>query len=157
MKKTLAFALSLSAAASFTASAGAQEAPSVMDLTPIGQATGPARFAPADVTFGHYHLSIMGIDNEIRLAGGRFGDESERGELESGAFMYVVDAMRDWERKYPNDPGIPRALLAVVHVYHKLHNEAAHELAERAAAWLEHDYPASPSATTAHLELERDR
>lgn len=155
MKKLAASAFA--AVLPFASYANAQEVPATIDLSPIAHATGEPRFAPADVTFGHYHLSIMGIGNEIALAGARFGDASERQELESGAFVYVVDAMRDWERKYPNDPGIPRDLLAIVHVYHRLHSVTGREFAERAAAWLEHDYPESRSAETAQSELSSGR
>ncbi len=115
----------------------------MLDLTPVGIATSDARLAPADETFGHYHLSVMGIFNEIAVAGSRFGDASDRSEFESGAFVYAIDAIRDWERRFPNDPGIPHALLKVVFVYRRLHNEIAHDFAQRATAWLVHDYPTS--------------
>ena len=122
----------------------AQESPeTTIDLSPLGQSAPDKRLAPADVSFGHYHFSIMGISNEIALAGGRFRDESDRAELEGGAFYYVVDAIRDWERRYPSDPGIAHDLYAVQHVYRRLHNAAANEDADRALAWLEHDYPES--------------
>lgn len=115
----------------------------MLDLSPVGIATNDARLAPADETFGHYHLSIMGIFNEIAVAGSRFGDASDRSEFESGAFVYAIDAVRDWERRFPNDPGIPHALLNVVLVYRRLHNDVARDFAQRAVAWLRHDYPDS--------------
>ncbi len=86
-----------------TPPAFAQEAPATIDLSPLGAPAIDHRLAPADVTFGHYHFSIMGISNEIALAGGRFRDESDRTELEGGAFYYVVDAIRDWEHKYASE------------------------------------------------------
>ena len=135
----------------------AQEAPTTIDLSPLGQTSVDRRLAPADVSFGHYHFSIMGISNEIALAGSRFRDESERAELEGGAFYYVVDAIRDWERRYPNDPGIAHDLYAVQHVYRHLHNAVAHEDAERALAWLERDYPASKYAAMARADASASR
>ncbi len=132
----------------------AQQAPPAMDLSPIGQPTPDKRLAPADVTFGHYHFSMFGIENEIALAGSRFRDESERAELEGGAFYYVVDAIRDWERRYPNDPGIAHDLYEVHHVYRRLHNAVALADADRALAWLVHDYPASKYAAMARAEAQ---
>jgi hypothetical protein len=130
----------------------AQQTQATIDLSPVGAPVTDTRLAPADVTFGHYHFSIMGIGNEIALAGSRFRDESERAELEGGAFYYVVDAIRDWERRYPSDPGIAHALFEVQHVYRRLHNEVAREDADRALAWLEHDYPASKYAAMARAD-----
>jgi hypothetical protein len=132
----------------------AQQAPPPMDLSPIGQPAPDKRLAPADVTFGHYHFSMFGIENEIALAGSRFRDESERAELEGGAFYYVVDAIRDWERRYPNDPGIAHDLYEVHRVYRRLHNAIALQDADRALAWLVHDYPSSKYAAMARAEAQ---
>jgi hypothetical protein len=132
----------------------AQQAPPALDLSPLGQPTADRRLAPADVTFGHYHFSMFGIANEIALAGSRFRDESERAELEGGAFYYVVDAIRDWERRYPSDPGIAHDLYEVHRVYRRLHNAVALEDADRALAWLVHDYPTSKYAAMARAEAQ---
>ncbi len=123
------------------------------DLSPVGPVTGGhAGLAPADENFGAYPMSVMGIETEIRTAGARFRDASERAELEHGAFAYSIDAIRDLERRFPHDPEVQRGLLAVARVFMRVHNQSARELASHVVHWLEHDYPSSTAAHTARAE-----
>jgi hypothetical protein len=102
-----------SAVASVTAGALAQEhldVPIALDFTPVGTPVashGPE--APADVSFGIYPLSVFGIENAIKRADARADDYASGVErYDVGPIAYSVVAIRDWERRYPSDPWIPK-------------------------------------------------
>ncbi|MBD5634619.1 MAG: hypothetical protein IAI49_09090 [Candidatus Eremiobacteraeota bacterium] len=89
-----------------------------------------------------FPLSVLGIENAIDGAERRVS-EYARGDLrfDDGPIAYSVIAIRDWERRYPNDPWIAKDLLALTKFYAHVGTREARDLATRAAGWLQHDYP----------------
>jgi hypothetical protein len=144
-----------SAVASVTAGALAQEhldVPIALDFTPVGTPVashGPE--APADVSFGIYPLSVFGIENAIKRADARADDYASGVErYDVGPIAYSVVAIRDWERRYPSDPWIPKELLGLCRFYVHVGTSDARDAATHAADWLRHDYPASAYALANH-------
>ncbi len=143
-----------SALANLTAGADAQEhldVPIALDFTPLGSqvaARGPE--APADMSFGIYPLSVFGIENAIKRADARADDYANGVErFDVGPIAYSVVAIRDWERRYPSDPWIPKELLGLCRFYVHVGTSDARDAATHAADWLRHDYPSSAYARAA--------
>jgi len=140
-----------SAVASVTSSAVAQErvdVPIALDFTPLAtQIPSHGPEAPADVSFGIYPLSVFGIENAIKRADARADDYANGVErFDVGPIAYSVVAIHDWERRYPNDPWIPKELLGLCRFYVHVGTSDAREAATHAADWLRHDYPSSAYA-----------
>ncbi len=73
------------------------------------------RMAPADEYFGRFKESILEIRNRLDA----FDRRSSRDMRAPGtrrALDNLQDAIRDWQRKYPQDPWLPRSL-------HRLHRD----------------------------------
>ncbi len=115
-------------------------------------AQGSSSLAPADEYFGHYRLSVLGIANSIRDSGNRI-DEGNVGPTLDGPLMFVTDAIRAWEKRYPRDPWIARDLFALQVVYLRVHTQHGLELARSTEAWLVADYPNAPESADAQLAL----
>ena len=127
--------------------------PVALDFTPIGETSVVASgrsAAPADINFGVYPLSVLGIENAIRRADEHVADYA-RGELRvnDGPIAYSVVAIRDWERRYPGDPWIAKDLLALARFYAHVGNAETRAYAERTATWVAHDYPRTAYAQEA--------
>jgi len=120
-----------------------------LDFTPFGSShadKGVARPAPADATFGRSHMTIMGVDNAIRHFAGYL-------PLDEGPIAYAVDALRDWEGKYPNDPWIPRDLFMLQRVYERVHTAQSWTYAKRVGDWLHTDFPSAQATAVSGMEL----
>jgi hypothetical protein len=126
-----------------------------VDLSPVSAAAVDMKggAAPADVDFGLYPMSVLGIQNTLRREGAAIDDSSDRSALTTGPLACVVDSIRSWERAYPADPWIAKDLLSLEVVYLRAHHAAARELAASTEAWLEHDYPQSNYVEPARLAL----
>jgi hypothetical protein len=118
--------------------------------TPLTAAADP-KVAPADEYFGHLKMSILGIANSIRNMRERIEADATRVPSIYGTLSNVEDAIHDWEKKYPGDPWIARNLLSLEQVYVEAADDRGRELAFKAEAWLEHDFP-----TCAQLAPARD-
>ncbi len=103
-----------------------------------------ATLAPADETFGHFNLTVLGVANAIRDTGARIDAGSDPRTLVTGPLAFATDAMHAWEDKYPSDPWIAKDLLALEAVYVKIPTDDALRLAAHTEAWLLADFPASP-------------
>ena len=127
------------------------DVPVALDFTPLGQtAVSGTHAAPADVNFGTYPLSVLGIENVIRHADARvdaYAHGAERWNV--GPIAYTVVAIRDWERRYPGDPWIAKDLLSLYRFYAHVGTAESRDVAARAMTWLEHDYPNSEYARAA--------
>ncbi|MBD5656256.1 MAG: hypothetical protein IAI50_13915 [Candidatus Eremiobacteraeota bacterium] len=134
-----------------------------LDLSPVAPSksesgstsASKAGAAPADVSFGLYPMSVLGIENTLRRNGEAIDDASNRSALTTGPLACVVDSIRAWERAYPADPWIAKDLLTLEVVYLRARESGARELADRAETWLEHDYPQSNYVEPARLALGR--
>ena len=135
----------------FGAALAATSGPVTLDFTPFGVAhvaSASARLAPIDTSFGHYPLSVTGIHNAIRRYDGTT-------RLDDGPIAYAIVAIRDWETRFPRDPWIPRELLYIQRVYEHAHTDEGLGYAQRVAAWLETDYPATEYAGLSRTELAK--
>ena len=130
------------------------DVPIELDFSPLGPSVAAeGSSAPADVSFGSYPLSILGIENAIRRADARVQAYARGAErVDVGPVAYSVVAIRDWERRYPRDPWIPKELLSLCRFYEHVGTSDALETASHAAAWLHHDYPQSPYAREIPLD-----
>jgi hypothetical protein len=129
----------------------ATNGPVSLDFAPLGverASDAVADMAPADVSFGQYPMSVTGIENAIH----RYDGTSR---LDDGPIAYAVVAIRDWERRYPRDPWIPRVLFAMQRVYEHAGTSEGHAYAERIATWLETDYPTTEYADRSRAEFGR--
>jgi hypothetical protein len=109
--------------------------------------------APADEYFGRAKMSILGIANTIRDAGRRLDQGGSPSAMLQGPLFLAVDAIRDWEHKYPSDHWIPRNLLALEMVYLRGGTRESFGLARRTAAWIATDYPNTQEAQRARLAV----
>ena len=121
--------------------------PVTLDFTPLGApATVGGASAPMDMTFGIYPMSVFRIAQAIH----RY-DGTKR--LDDGPIAYAIVAIRDWERRYPNDPWIPRELLAMQHVYKHARTSEGERYAHEIAKWLQADYAATKFAHESRSEI----
>ena len=112
------------------------------------------RVAPADEYFGRLKLSILGIRNTIKDMGLKAdADPAHAAASVMGAVALTEDAMRDWQKKYPQDTWIPPAIFSLERLYAKVDNDEARAHAKAAMAWLVHDYPKSAPAKIGQKEL----
>ena len=107
-----------------------------------------SQLAPADEYFGPLKMSLLGIDNAM-VTIVRRGTKSEIPHDTVHALDQIRSAIRDWEKRYPHDPGIGRALLRLHKTYAAFPDGHASALALSTAAWLVVKYPHSPQARDA--------
>ncbi|HTW84139.1 MAG TPA: hypothetical protein VMD91_08745 [Candidatus Sulfotelmatobacter sp.] len=115
------------------------------------------RLAPADEYFGRMKMSVLGIANTIRDAGKRLEEGSSPNDMLRGPLYFAVDAIRDWEHKYPSDHWIPRDLMALETVYLRAGSQESYAMARRTAHWIAADYPGSPEAHRALAAVGEER
>ena len=133
----------------FGAASAATNGPVTLDFTPFGAAhvaNASTQLAPADRLFGRYQMSVVGIGNAISRYDGTT-------RLDDGPIAYAVVAIRDWEKRFPRDPWIPRDLLYMQRVYERSHTGEGLTYAQHVAAWLQTDYPATEYAALSGREL----
>lgn len=157
MLKPLALGLALVALAT---PAMAQSTPSPKPVKkPVAKATAAPsaalKVAAADEYFGRFKMSPLGIANTIRDMGNRVAADQTKTPSIFGGLANVEDAIRDWEHKYPQDPWVPKSLLALEETYLKGAGSEAHDRAVKAATWLRRDYPKDPRAKTAVDDLAK--
>jgi hypothetical protein len=112
------------------------------------------KVAPADEYFGKLKLSILGIRNTIKDMGLKAdADPAHAVNVVMGSVGLTEDAMRDWEKKYPQDSWIPPAILSLERLYAKVDSDVARERAKFVMVWLVHDYPKSVPAKIGQKEL----
>ena len=109
--------------------------------------------APADEYFGHARLSVLGIANTIRDAGTRIHEGADPASMTSGPLSFIPEAIRDWERQYPDDPWIARDLYGLEIVYLRAQTPEGDRHARETADWLIRDYPDSEPAEDAQLAV----
>ena len=135
----------------FGAALSETSGPVTLDFTPFGVAhvaSASSRLAPIDTSFGHYPLSVTGILNAIRRYDGTT-------RLDDGPIAYAIVAIRDWETRFPRDPWITRELLYMQRVYEHARTGEGLGYAQRVAAWVQTDYPATEYARLSRIELAK--
>lgn len=111
------------------------------------------RVAPADEYFGRLKMSILGIGNVIRDQTKKYDARPDLLENELGAVNFAVDAIRDWERKYPHDPWIAKSLFALERFYNRIPTDECREQARATMVWLVRDFPNTWYGRTGKQEL----
>jgi len=99
------------------------------------------KIAPADEYFGRLKMSILGIANTIKDQTVRFDRRPEEMESEMSTIGFAVDAIHDWEHKYPSDPWIAKSLFYLERFYNRIPTDAGRAQAKATMAWLVHDFP----------------
>ena len=107
-----------------------------------------SQLAPADEYFGPLKMSLLGIDNAMFNITRR-GTNFVMPDDTVHALDQIKSAIHDWEKRYPHDPGIGRAILRLQKTYAAFPDRHADTLAMSTAAWLLVKYPRSPQAKDA--------
>jgi hypothetical protein len=126
----------------------AENGPVALDFSPIAPSAASAgeKLAPMDLSFGIYPMSVLGIMSAIKRYDGTT-------RLDDGPIAYAIVAIRDWERRYPNDPWVARELLAMQHVYKHARTSEGERYAHEIAKWLQADYAATKFAHESRSEI----
>ncbi len=115
------------------------------------------KVAPADEYFGRLKMSILGIRNTIKDEGLKIDSDIAQGATVVKSCAYTEDALRDWEKKYPQDTWIPHTLFTLERVYAKVDSDDARAKAKATMLWLVHDFPKSPDAKVGKVELAQNK
>lgn len=86
--------------------------------------------APADEYFGKLKISFLGINNTLRDAAITAGDHTTDASV-INKVGFAVDALKDWEKKYPRDPQLARSYFLAIGVEKKIFVQANQQ-----EAWL---------------------
>ncbi len=121
--------------------------------THVAMARFTSRVAPADEYFGRLKMSILGIRNELRDLDQRLTYSPDAGASAMGTALFVENAIRDWEAKYPADPWLARSVYQLDHVYAKIHTADGHAKAVDTLHWLVSRYHSSPLCNVAQSEV----
>ncbi len=113
----------------------------------------PVHLAPADEYFGPLKISILGMRNILRDQDARFTADPSTSNAVLGMIGNVEDAIRDLERKYPEDTALPGSIYRLERLYAKLPLPAAIAKAQRAERWLFERYAKTPQAKQLQREL----
>ena len=118
-------------------------------------ATHAIRVAPADEYFGRLKMSILGIGNQLRDLALRLQYTPGQGEAILGSAAMVEDALRDWERKYPQDPWLAKDVYQLTSLYSHVHTAHGHSCAARSLHWLLVRYGRTRYGALARAEFRR--
>jgi len=151
--KRLLAGVSLVAFTTTAALAATEAKPAAKPAPPAHTKPAPARVAPADEYFGKLKMSVLGIRNTIKDVGANLDIDQARWTQLASKAAFCEDAMRDWEKKYPQDTWIPHALFTLERVYAKVDSDEARAKAKATMLWLVHDFPKSKFAATGRQEL----
>ena len=117
--------------------------PAALPLPALAQ---PSDLAPADRYFGQMQMSILGVRNALHDLTLRVAARPEEAAAVYGKTVLVEDALRDWSRKFPNDPWIPKYLYTLAELYRTIDTDDARVRKNDALDWLIASYPASDYA-----------
>lgn len=136
-------------ATSKAAAHAAHAAPSAADREKAKVAAKQAAvllLAPADEYFGPLKVSIIGIRNTMRDLGLRYDVNHDTGPQTYCSAQLVERAIRDWEKKYPHDDQLPRAVFFLQRLYVKILTQPARDHATAVASWMFKDFGTSPQS-----------
>ncbi|MGH7662209.1 MAG: hypothetical protein ACRENA_14985 [Vulcanimicrobiaceae bacterium] len=115
------------------------------------------RVAPADEYFGRLKMSILGIGNVIRDQTKKYDVRPDLLDSELGAVRFAVDAIKDWEQKYPDDPWIAKTLFSLERFYNRIPSDECREQARSTMVWLVRDFPDTWYGRVGKRELAEGR
>ncbi len=102
--------------------------------------------APADRYFGQLQMSILGVRNSLHDLSLRADAHPDEASAIYDKTVLVEDSLRDWSRKFPNDPWLPRYLYSLAELYRKIDTEDARVRKNDTLDWLIATYPGSDYA-----------
>jgi hypothetical protein len=112
------------------------------------------RSAPGDEYFGPLKISYLGIDNtahDVAIESGAYTTDS--GLIARIRFADL--ALRDWERKYPRDPELPRSYFLMIHALLKIYTQPAQQEAWRYMQHVIHAFPGTYFAKLLRADASR--
>lgn len=109
--------------------------------------------APADEYFGRLKMSILGVRNQLKDLNAKLSYNPERANDVLGSALMVEDAIRDWERKYPDDSWLPKSVYLLSQLYASIHTDEGQRRAASTLAWVVQRYPQSEFAGVARSQL----
>ncbi|GAC1558211.1 MAG: hypothetical protein NVS3B17_07780 [Vulcanimicrobiaceae bacterium] len=98
------------------------------------------RLAPGDEYCGPLKQSIIGFRNTLRDLGLRYDVNHDIASQTFASAQLTERSIRDWERKYPGDTQLPRAVYLLQRLYTKVLMQESRDRARQTAQWLEHDF-----------------
>ncbi len=113
----------------------------------------PVRVAPADEYFGKLKMSVLGIRNTIKDVGLNLDIDQTRWSQQAGKAAFAEDAVRDWEKKYPQDTWLAKTVFALERMYAKLDSDEGRRHALASMNWLVHDFAQTWYGKTGKKEL----
>ncbi len=113
----------------------------------------PIRVAPADEYFGKLKLSVLGIRNTIKDVGLNVDIDQTRWTQLASKAAFAEDAVRDWEKKYPQDTWLAKTVFALERMYAKLDSDEGRKRSLGTMKWLVHDFPKTWYGKTGKKEL----
>ena len=117
----------------------------------------PIRVAPADEYFGKLKMSVLGIRNTIKDVGANLDIDQTRWTQLASKAAFAEDAMRDWEKKYPQDTWLAKTVFALERMYAKLDNDDGRKRSLATMTWLIHDFPKTWYGRTGRTELAQGK
>jgi len=102
--------------------------------------------APGDEYFGPLKQSIIGIRNTLRDLGLRYDVNHDISKQTFASAQLTERSIRDWQKKYPKDGQLPRAVFLLQRLYTKVLSQESRDRARSTAQWLSSDFSRSPQA-----------
>ena len=102
--------------------------------------------APGDEYFGPLKLSYIGIRNTLHDIGLRYDVNHDLAKQTFATAQLTERSIRDWQKKYPRDVQVPRAIYFLQRLYTKVLSVESRERARVTAMWLASDFHTSPQA-----------
>lgn len=115
-----------------------------------------AHVAPLDEYFGRMKMSVLGIQNELRLLRSRAIAHPHHAESVLGMASLIEDAMHEWQRRYPADPWLATDLRRLQNLYLAVPTTDGMTRAHRILAWLLEVSPTGSDTDRAILALARE-
>jgi hypothetical protein len=100
--------------------------------------------APADEYFGPLKMSILGIRNTIHDLGARYDVNHAIGDQTYKSAQLTERAIHDWEKRYPHDGQVPKAIYLIQRLYTKVLTQESRDRAMYVEKWMFSDYATSP-------------
>jgi hypothetical protein len=112
------------------------------------------RSAPGDEYFGPLKISYLGIDNTAHDVTIESGDYTTDSGL-IARIRFADLALRDWERKYPHDPQLPRSYYLLIRALKKIYTQPAQQEAWTYMQHVIHAFPGTYFAKELLVDTKR--
>jgi TolA-binding protein len=122
VKRTLAITLTCVALAGARADATSESATHAAHAhhAAVKATKAMIHYAPADEYFGPGKMSLLGIRNQLHDLTLQYDVNHDAAQSVFGKTKYAEACLRDWSKKYPADPAIPRHIYLLGHLYGRL-------------------------------------